>query len=267
MKNKNYHNSLLDGIQISEEYISILNATLNANTEVVLHQHQWGQLNVINSGVMEININNEQNLVSPWQYAVWIPPGVLHSSYNEKNTNYCSVSVPAKFCHRLSTEPCITELSDINRSIINNVLQRKVSILCTKKDLNLSMVIIDQLEESSKKLAYLPNTEDKYIAPILEYLYKNPGDKKTLREWGKKVYASEKTLSRRFNEKLNMSFREWRSRLRFIQSLPLLKTNMTIQEVSYQLGYENPSSFIIMFEKISGTTPDRYRKNLLTRKL
>ncbi len=59
-----------------------------------------------------------------------------------------------------------------------------------------------------------------------------------------------------------MPFREWRSRLRFIHSLSLLKTSMTIQEIAWQLGYGNPSSFIIMFEKISGTTPDRYRKNL-----
>lgn len=73
MKNKNYHNSLLEGLNISDEYISVLSASLTANTEVVLHKHDWGQLNVINIGVMEININNEENLIAPWQYSVWIP--------------------------------------------------------------------------------------------------------------------------------------------------------------------------------------------------
>ncbi|MCC7586342.1 helix-turn-helix transcriptional regulator [Serratia sp. Lou2A] len=262
MKNKNYHNSLLEGLKISDEYISVLSASLTANTEVVLHKHDWGQLNVINIGVMEININNEENLIAPWQYSVWIPPGILHSSYNEKNTDYCSISIPAKYCHRLSATPCIIEVSEINRAIINDLLDRHVDILANDKDLNLSNVIIDQLEESSKRLTYLPSTTDKYISPIIEHLHNNPGDNCTLQQWGKKVFASEKTLSRRFNEKLHMPFREWRSRLRFIHSLSLLKTSMTIQEIAWQLGYGNPSSFIIMFEKISGTTPDRYRKNL-----
>ena len=264
MKTRNYHNSLLDGRQISEEHVSVLNATLTEHTEFVLHKHEWGQLNVINTGLMEININNEQILVAPWQYAVWLPPGVLHSSYNEKNTEYCSVSIPRKFCHRLSATPCIIEISDIVRAIINDLLRRNIDVLHDEKDLTLSKVIIDQLEESSKRPAYLPTTDDKFIRPILDYLHKNPGDTQTLQQWGEKVFASEKTLSRRFHDKLHMSFREWRAHLRFLHSLPLLKSNMTIQEIAWRLGYGNSSSFIIMFMKISGTTPERYRKTLDT---
>ncbi|WP_033136969.1 AraC family transcriptional regulator [Aeromonas finlandensis] len=259
---KTYHNSFLDGLKVSEEYVSILNTTLIANTEVVLHKHEWGQLNVINVGVMEVNVNNQKTLIAPYKYGVWIPPNILHSSYNEKNAEYCSISIPFKFCHQLSSSPCILAISDINRAIINDLLMRKVNVLMTSKDIALSMVMIDQLEEHAKGLTYLPNTTDKFIKKILESLYENPGDSRTLRQWGEKVYVSEKTLSRRFKEKLNMSFREWRSRLRFIQSLSLLKTSMSIQDISYQLGYSNSSSFIIMFEKISGTTPDKYRKNM-----
>ncbi len=262
MNNKNYHRSFFYGMDISANTLTILNAVLTANTEITPHTHNWGQLNFINNGVIEINIDNEYNLIAPWQYAVWIPPGVLHSSFNKKNTDYCSISIPANLCHRLPQKTCILEMSEVTRSIIKDLLYRKITALSDRRGINLSQVIIDELATSSTTFTYLPGTDDKYLRPVLDFLKENPGDNRTLNEWAQKVYTSEKTLSRRFKDKLHMPFREWRSRLRFLHSLPMLKTDMTIEEISWRLGYNNTSSFIVMFSKVSGTTPERYRNRL-----
>ncbi|MEQ9832499.1 AraC family transcriptional regulator [Pectobacterium versatile] len=262
MKTNIFTNEPRTNIDISQDNITILNDVLTAHTEVGLHKHAWGQLNVINSGMIETDIEDGVTLLAPWQYAIWIPAGLNHSSHNLKTTEYCSVCIPLVFCDNLPKKACIINLSEIGRAIINTVLRNNISSFSGKKEENLAAVFIDQLEDASKEMNYLPNSKDKHLQPILNYLKSNPDSNRTLREWATIVYTSEKTLTRKFNSELNMPFREWRARLRFLNSLPLLKTEKTIQEISYSLGYSNASSFIIMFNKLSGTTPEKYRKSI-----
>ncbi|MDO2398488.1 helix-turn-helix transcriptional regulator [Enterobacter hormaechei] len=264
MKVNEFFNENLTDISISEDSITILKDVLTAHTEVGLHNHAWGQLNVINSGMIETDIEGGITLLAPWNYAIWIPSGLDHSSHNLKITEYCSVCIPINLCENLPKEACIINLTEIGRAIINTILRNNTSHLSGKKGGNLAAAFLDQLEDASKEMNYLPNSKDKYLKPILDYLKSNPDSNRTLHEWANIVYTSEKTLTRKFKSELNMSFREWRARLRFLNSLPLLKTNKTIQEISYSLGYSNTSSFIIMFDKLSGTTPEKYRKSIQT---
>ena len=262
MKTNDLTSRVASMANISHENITIINDVLTAHTEVGLHSHTWGQLNVINSGMIETDIEVDIPLLAPWQYAIWIPAGLNHSSHNLKTTEYCSVCIPLKFCTNLPEKACIINLTEIGRAIINTILNNNVSCLSGRKGDSLATVFIDQLDDASKAMNYLPNSKDKFLQPILSYLKMNPGSNRTLNEWADIVFTSEKTLTRKFKSELNMSFREWRSRLRFLNSLPLLKTDKTIQEISYLLGYSNTSSFIIMFDKLSGTTPEKYRKNI-----
>ncbi|MDN6089372.1 MAG: helix-turn-helix domain-containing protein, partial [Enterobacterales bacterium] len=87
-----------------------------------------------------------------------------------------------------------------------------------------------------------------------------PSDNTPLSVWAQRVYTTERTLSRRCQNELGMSFSEWRQRLRFLHALPLLEQGKTVQEVALEVGYSSSSAFIVMFQQISGTTPERYRK-------
>ncbi|WP_442852364.1 helix-turn-helix transcriptional regulator [Butyrivibrio sp. AE3006] len=48
-------------------------------------------------------------------------------------------------------------------------------------------------------------------------------------------------------------------RLQHAESL-LVNTNTTIADISSIIGYENPESFIRLFEKIYNMSPSKYRK-------
>lgn len=243
--------------------ISILSQEITANTEVELHRHSWGQLNVSDGGVMEITIENQRVLTAPWQFAVWIPAGVSHCSFNRKNIDYCSVSFPAAIALKLPSQACVLPLSGIVREIIRDLRQRQIKQLTRPQDLTLGQVLVDQLLQQTPSGTWLPTTDDRLIKPVIDGLRQNPGDTRSLAQWGKLVYASEKTLSRRFVQLMNISFREWRGRLRFLTSLSMLKNAISVQEIAYTLGYSNPSSFIAMFHKATGMTPEKYRKECL----
>ncbi|MDD9194725.1 helix-turn-helix domain-containing protein [Aliivibrio sp. S3MY1] len=42
--------------------------------------------------------------------------------------------------------------------------------------------------------------------------------------------------------------------------MTLLKESISINEIAYQLGYSQGSSFIKMFRKHTGVTPEQFRK-------
>ncbi len=74
-------------------------------------------------------------------------------------------------------------------------------------------VLIDQLRLSPRQQTYLPSSDDKFLAPVLEALEHRPADNTSLAAWAARVYTTERTLSRRCQHDLGMSFSEWRQRL------------------------------------------------------
>jgi AraC-like DNA-binding protein len=98
------------------------------------------------------------------------------------------------------------------------------------------------------------------LAPVLEALEHCPADNTSLAAWAARVYTTERTLSRRCQQDLGMSFSEWRQRLRFLHAVSLLEQGKTVQDVALDVGYSSASAFIVMFQQIAGTTPERFRR-------
>jgi AraC-like DNA-binding protein len=55
-----------------------------------------------------------------------------------------------------------------------------------------------------------------------------------------------------------MTFREWRARLRLVESIERLQRGATVSEVAFDLGYGGVSSFVYMFRRHMGTPPATY---------
>lgn len=98
-------------------------------------------------------------------------------------------------------------------------------------------VLIDQLRLSPRQQTYLPSSDDKFLAPVLEALEHCPADNTSLAAWAARVYTTERTLSRRCQHDLGMSFSEWRQRLRFLHAVSLLEQGKTVQDVALDVGY------------------------------
>ena len=72
------------------------------------------------------------------------------------------------------------------------------------------------------------------------------------------------SVSQVINEVLGKNFFEYLAGLRISKSKSLLANpeyrNITIDEISYMVGYNSRSAFNRVFKSITGTTPDKYRK-------
>ncbi|MDJ0780905.1 MAG: AraC family transcriptional regulator [Desulfosarcinaceae bacterium] len=119
-------------------------------------------------------------------------------------------------------------------------------------------VILDQIQHLDVKPLSLAIPKEPRLYKIYRGLSENPGDKRTLNQWGKQVGATRRTLTRLFHSEVGMSFGQWRQQIRILESLRRLALNEPVISVAIDLGYDSPSAFISMFKKALGKTPGQY---------
>lgn len=99
------------------------------------------------------------------------------------------------------------------------------------------------------------------IRRALEYMRTNYAQKLTLADVAHYAGYSSAYFSRVFREEQGCTFREYLNELRVEKSKPMLLSDVrSIAEISALVGFEDQSYFGKVFRKLTGVTPDRYRK-------
>jgi len=98
------------------------------------------------------------------------------------------------------------------------------------------MVVLDQFRSMSVTPLELPIPRDIRLKKIYDRLSSDPGDNRTLEEWGKIVAATGRTLARRFREETGMSFGQWRQQIRILEALRRLTMDEPVATVAIELG-------------------------------
>jgi len=105
----------------------------------------------------------------------------------------------------------------------------------------------------------LPVSKDDRLARVMAQLISEPGSPAALDVLAKDAGASPRTLARLFQTETGMTFNQWRTRLRLIESIERLTRGATVTDVALELGYSSTSSFVHMFRCNIGEPPGRYR--------
>lgn len=218
----------------------------------------WGELNYALQGVVEFNIENVRYL-SPPHYAIWLPPDTLHDAWNQHDVRYATIYVERSLCADLPAQPSTLSLSPLLKAILADFAARDITLPNTSEDMRLAHVLVDQIRLAPRCESYLPLSDDALLGPVLEALRADPGDRHSLAEWARRMATTERTLSRRCQDDLGMSFNEWRQRLKLVCALASLEAGRPVREIARQLGYSNASAFIAMFRRLTGTSPTQMR--------
>lgn len=253
------HNRQVNECNIIEpEFITLRHEQINTQSEYKSHTHAFGQLLYVVCGIMEMEVEGKHYLAPP-EFCIWIPANTEHASFHKQSVKFRIIDFSQRYNHMLAQRVCVVRLSSIFYSIMTDMYLRGVVQPQTEQDKRLGEVLIDQFRISPCQDTYLPATKDKFLAPILQELQLAPADNTTLASWAKRYYTSERTLSRRCQQELGMSFSEWRQRLRYLHAVAGLEKGKSVYEVALDVGYSSASAFIAMFQQISGVTPDRFR--------
>lgn len=224
---------------------------------IPFHSHVRSQFLYACSGVMTVTAGQGIWVVPPLR-AVWVPAGIRHgiriSGHLSMRTLYIE---PAGF-PKAPGQCCVVSVSPLLKELILHVMNLPRRYPPRGPEQRVMQVLLDQIRQMPVAPLNLPVPKDSRLTEIFARLSENPGDKRSLDDWGHQVGATRRTLTRLFKSETGMGFVKWRQQIRILESLRMLAGGEPVTNVAMDLGYDSPSAFIAMFRKTLGKTPGRY---------
>ncbi len=138
-----------------------------------------------------------------------------------------------------------------------------MDIIKAKNYKEIKHYFLERIVSLSKDIKYV---EEKQINNLIKYakvyIDKNYTDDISLEDVAKEVSLSPHYFSRLFKDETDENFIDYITRMRINNAKQLMKLNkMTIKEICFQVGYQDPNYFSRLFKKIENITPSEYIKN------
>lgn len=250
------------------------------------HWHDDIELILIISGQMQYNINGEIVTLNPGE-GIFINARQLHFGYSDSKSEcvfICILLHPILLCSSEAIEQkyIIPLLSDehipfyyLKGSHVweNEILAGIQEIYNTRND-NLSELkiqraflgiwialcenVISLQKEYSCKNHYLSVLKD-----MISFINQNYPKKLSLEAIALSGKVGKTSCCSIFKKYINKTPNEYLTELRLRKAIELMQdTDMTILEISYEVGFSGASYFSETFRRLYGCTPKQYRKKL-----
>lgn len=218
------------------------------------HSHAWGQLSYATRGVLGVRTRTGSYLAPP-QRAIWVPPGVEHSTVSTQRTHMRSLYIAPAAAPWPGGECRVLGVTPLARELIRAVTRLPELYDESGPAGRLVAVLLDQLAALREAAFSLPLPRDERLARVTAQLEVRPDDARSLTELASGAGLSARTLTRLFERDTGLSFRAWRRRLRLLRSLDGLEAGDNVTKVALDCGYGSTSAFIAAFRREFGTTP------------
>lgn len=225
-----------------------------------MHQHTWHQVIFPIKGLLQTKTEHYQHLV-PHTSALFVPAGIQHESIALSHTTFVGIYLNPAFGIKYEPQVRTITLTPFLNELLQEIRRQCEGLVSDEEVSRLLSVLHDQIMKDNIQTFQLLLPEDRRLKLVFEALTEKPALDLSLKGWGEKVGASERTLSRLFSKEFNTSFQLWRQQIRLIYSLSLLDEEFSIQSIADQVGYQNDSSYIKAFKASFNLTPQQFRFN------
>ena len=231
--------------------------SMQAETSIVPHAHPRGQLLWAEKGVLRVSSKNSVWVV-PDTHAMWIPGNIPHQVNNETDTHTRNLYVdPSYKIRKHESNIVMVTMSPLMQEVVLRLTDDRYSLTANQTK-HLGLVAIDELEELEPFNNYIHSGRDPRLQRLISHIVQNPNQKLSLPTLSTFAGASVRTIERLFKAETGMTFRQWRSRFRLMNSLAQFTQGKSSTSVAHELGYKSVSSFISAFKKQFGCTPQEY---------
>ncbi len=231
--------------------------SMQAESTTQPHSHPRGQLLWAESGVLRMTCERAVWVV-PSTHAVWIPGGVAHQVSSETDAQIRNLFIdPSIQLRTRDAAVVMLQMSNFMREIVRKLTQSD-QVLNGARFNRLGMVAMDEIEDLQALELFMPAGSDPRLQRVIKVMVKNPAQNISLAELANMAGASVRTIERLFKAETGLTFRQWRSRFRMMNSLEDIQRGSSTSVVAYELGYKSVSAFISAFKAAFGCTPSQY---------
>lgn len=232
---------------------------------IPLHSHTKGQLSYVEGGLAYLRIKSK-TFVIPARHYFWVPPGLEHilrvgnSATVLRSIFFYAGNEKDSFYEEVGIYP----IHDLLLQMIKYSERYQGPIIPGEKGYRFLATIKEILPEISVKTLdiALPSTDNERMSKVLQYMDKNISEAHSLQSISDKFGFSDRSLSRLFQSSLSISFLQYLKLLRMVKALEMmLKTDKTLGEISYAVGYQSLSAFSSTFRQYTSFSPSDFLKN------
>jgi AraC-like DNA-binding protein len=218
------------------------------------HQHDYHQLVLPVSGILSMDVGNQQGDVKNFQAAV-IAAGQDHGFAGSVENSFVVANVPIYLAPQLERLPVFIELDDSMAQYVR-FLHQQLQIGASNCEKQMLILLLELLQERFGKTLNL----DRRIEVSRNYLDANFSQNISLPQLAAIANLSPRQLSELFRLQLGMTPSQYLIEKRMQSAWHLLKTTqLSIQQISEQVGYSNLSAFSDRFSKHFGRSPRYFR--------
>ncbi len=232
---------------------------LAGGSHIPRHRHTDHQLVYASSGAAEVR-TDIGCWIAPADRAIWIPAGHWHEHRFYGPTRFHYVAFRPDWSAEWTTPTVIA----------TPALVRELVITCSARpDLpgteleRMRQVLIDQLHHSPRLRLRLPAAHDERLRQACSLVEQDLTVVWTLAALGRRIGASERTLTRLFRTELAMTYPQWRTQLRLHRAVQLLAEGLPVTTVAGCCGWASASAFIDVYRGALGHTPGQSRRQRL----
>ncbi|MBB1200885.1 helix-turn-helix domain-containing protein [Enterobacteriaceae bacterium 89] len=225
------------------------------------HQHESGQLFWLSHGLIVIETELEQWVVTPGSVG-WFPAHLLHSARMPGKVKGKCLYLDPSSGTALPADSGVYGADTFIFALLERLSQNEGDASRMDYRDALLKVLVYELAQLSKLPLQLKFPEDRRARSVAGELLNNPGCTLSQEQLAKKWGLSVRNLSRLFIQDTGLSFSRWRQQAKIIASLRWIFAGLPVGEVAFLSGYSNVSTYIEIFRQRFGKTPGQFKEQV-----
>ena len=235
------------------------------------HYHTVHQLIYAEGGVLYV-LTEKQQFLLPAYHGAWIPAHCAHKllSPSDETKLWLLYFRPGENAIQVFQSVRIFGISPLAREMMlyterwsdKENSNRDGGLLAQRFYETIRLLAAEWCEEPLR--LFLPHIEGGELGAVTQYILDNIGEPLTIEAVAQIHGVSGRTLIRHFRRQLGITFGAYLRIARIVKAVELLTApSVSIIEVAYEVGYHSPSSFSQAFRRLTGMSPQEYRRSLI----
>jgi AraC-like DNA-binding protein len=225
------------------------------------HSHHCAQLLHTLSGVIRVETSLGSWVIPP-NKGMWIPAGILHSLHITGDVKVRTLFIDPLARADLPNTCVVVDISPLLKVLIVEATGVPDERITGSRDDRIIELILDELRRLEGLSFHVPSPQSNELIKLCQHLTErisHPWTTADVAQWFK---VSERTVLRKFQQELGLTFVEWLRQKRLLYALESLAMGNSVLDTALAIGYESPSAFSAMFKSRLGVSPRDYFPSL-----
>lgn len=224
------------------------------------HHHSRAQLLFAVAGVMVVT-TGEGTYVVPPQRALWLPSGVEHEVLCRSPVSLRTLYVAEHEVSGLPARPKVIEVSDLLRALILEAMKLRLDYGIDGREGRIMQLILDEIVLHQPEHLHLPMPSDARLLRVCRHVLAHLEESEDLDALARIAGMGRRTMTRLFRDQTGLSLGEWRQQARLVTACAHLAEGSSVTQAALAVGYDSPSAFTALFQRVFGTTPSLFQRS------